>query len=481
MSSIYERLLTKTADQLPHFYKKFSDQIINNEASLFIGAGVSRNSGYPGWADLLSECAEELNVDLNKIDLYSLAQYYANEHSDSDLRSIINNKINKIPQESNLLLNSLLEIGFNSIWTTNYEKSIETELGKKCIPHNIIVNDKNLASIDCHDKVNIYKMNGDISEPINMILTKNDYEHYLKKHPLFLTFLKRELVSNTFLFIGYSFSDALVLDCLCSIQEFLGGSMEGHYAIMYIDENVSQDFYYFVEDLKKRYNITCLCASKDGMLNIINCLNGKTKEKKVFISGSYDSVTENTNNFADKLSCALVNHLYNSGYRISTGVGKRLGTYITGYANQYLAERNISNTPKYLSMRPFPFHMNLSEEKKETYRKLMQRDCSAAIFLFGQSRNMNKAGMFDDNIAHFSTGTYQEFQIAKANNFVIIPVGATGYEANIIWKEVKANINQFYYLSKKIDILRYETEPQKISEVIVNILNSVTEYRCIKQ
>ena len=165
----------------------------------------------------------------------------------------------------------------------------------------------------------------------------------------------------------------------------------------------------------------------------------------------------------------------------STGVGKRLGTYITGYANQYLAERNISNTPKYLSMRPFPFHMNLSEEKKETYRKLMQRDCSAAIFLFGQSRNMNKAGMFDDNIAHFSTGTYQEFQIAKANNFVIIPVGATGYEANIIWKEVKANINQFYYLSKKIDILRYETEPQKISEVIVNILNSVTEYRCIKQ
>ena len=72
------------------------------------------------------------------------------------MRSIINNKINKIPQESNLLLNSLLEIGFNSIWTTNYDKSIETELGKKCIPHNIIVNDKNLASIDCHDKVNIY-------------------------------------------------------------------------------------------------------------------------------------------------------------------------------------------------------------------------------------------------------------------------------------------------------------------------------------
>ena len=75
-------------------------------------------------------------------------------------------------------------------------------------------------------------MNGDISDPVNMILTKNDYEHYLKKHPLFLTFLKKELVSNTFLFIGYSFSDALVLDCLSSISEFLGDVVGYHYAIM---------------------------------------------------------------------------------------------------------------------------------------------------------------------------------------------------------------------------------------------------------
>ena len=104
-----------------------------------------------------------------------------------------------------------------------------------------------MASIDKYDKVNIYKMNGDISDPVNMILTKNDYEHYLKKHPLFLTFLKKELVSNTFLFIGYSFSDALVLDCLSSISEFLGDVVGYHYAIMCIDEYVSPQLLYFVE------------------------------------------------------------------------------------------------------------------------------------------------------------------------------------------------------------------------------------------
>jgi hypothetical protein len=87
---------------------------------------------------------------------------------------------------------------------------------------------------------------------------------YLKKHPLFLTFLKKELVSNTFLFIGYSFSDALVLDCLSSISEFLGDVVGYHYAIMCIDEYVSPQLLYFVEDLKRRYNITCLCATKEN-------------------------------------------------------------------------------------------------------------------------------------------------------------------------------------------------------------------------
>ena len=474
----YEYLVNQTNEKLPHFIEHFSEQIINNEASLFIGSGVSRNSGYPGWADLLSGCADDLKLDLNEIDLYSLAQYYVNKHSDADLRRIVSQKINRLHQ-GNELLDCLLEIEFNNIWTTNYDKLIEKGLEAKGISHNVIFSDKNLASIDKHDKVNVYKMNGDISDPVNMILTKNDYEHYLKKHPLFLTFLKKELVSNTFLFIGYSFSDALVLDCLSSISEFLGDVIGYHYAIICIEENVSPKLLYFIEDLKRRYNITCLCATKETIPFIIRRLSQKIREKKVFISGSFDLVSEETNTFADELSYNLVTKLYEHNYRISTGVGKRLGTYITGYANQYLAERNISNTPKYLSMRPFPFHLDLNDAKKESYRKLMQRDCSSAIFMFGQSKAMNKAGMFD-KVEHFSWGTYQEFEIAKANNFAIIPVGSTGYEANIIWKEVKENINQFYYLSNRIDTLRNEKNPIKLSNLIVSILDDITKYRSIK-
>ncbi len=147
----YEYLKKQTEDNLAHFIYQFSEKVINNEASLFIGAGVSRNSGYPGWADLLSECADDLNINSNIIDLYSLAQYYANKHSDAELRRIISQKINTLPKSNNLL-NDLLEIDFNNIWTTNYDKLIEKGLEEKEKPYNVIFSDKNLSSIDKHDK-----------------------------------------------------------------------------------------------------------------------------------------------------------------------------------------------------------------------------------------------------------------------------------------------------------------------------------------
>ena len=79
----YKYLIDQTNENLEHFIEQFSEQVINNEASLFVGSGVSRNSGYPGWRDLLSGCADKLKLDMDEVDLFSLALYYANNHSDS--------------------------------------------------------------------------------------------------------------------------------------------------------------------------------------------------------------------------------------------------------------------------------------------------------------------------------------------------------------------------------------------------------------
>ena len=56
-------------------------------------------------------------------------------------------------------------------------------------------------------------MNGDVTNLEGIVATQSDYEKYADTHRIMLMFFKRELISSTFLFIGYSFTDHLVLDC----------------------------------------------------------------------------------------------------------------------------------------------------------------------------------------------------------------------------------------------------------------------------
>jgi hypothetical protein len=479
-SDVEASLKRITTNRISGFMDTFSKQIINNEASLFIGSGVSYNSGLPSWTELLEPCANDLGIELTQnTNLYDISQYYVNKHNDNSLRRIVSAQVNKITNP-NVLLTALMEIGFASIWTTNYDQLVERLLTNNEIAYNAIFSDKNLPSIDKYDKVNIYKINGDISDPENMILTRSDYENYEKKYPLFLTFLKRELVANTFLFVGYGFNDFLILDCLSTINQMLGSSGNIHYALLPIENYLDTKSEHFIDDLKKRYGIECLLFKHDELSDVISALNLAVKERKVFISGAYDNVTDEVDSFADAISESLVTDLLDHEYRISTGVGKHLGTYITVYAHRYLAEKKRKNTSKYLSMRPFPFHLSLTDDVKKKYRNLMQRDCNAAIFLFGQSFTTDSNGSFEKT-GHFGQGTYQEFEIARDNGLTIIPIGSSGFEAEIIWNEVKRDINRYPYLSNKIDMLGNEKNPQKLSKLVLLILDEVMRNNRIKQ
>ncbi|WP_037291048.1 SIR2 family protein [Saccharibacillus sacchari] len=479
-NEVADRLLRETKRELNSFLNEFSKQTINNESSLFIGSGVSRNSGHVTWGSLFEPLAIELEIEINEnTDLYKIAQYYANKYTDTKLRKKVNDEIDKIKPGNNVL-SELIDMNFNNIWTTNYDPLIEQELTRRLIKHTMIYNEKNLTNINRNEKVNIYKLNGDIRDSEKMIITKNDYECYEESHSLFLTFLKKELIANTFLFVGYSFTDALVLDCLSSINRLLNGKGNTHYAVMLVNEKTNREFEHMVNDLKHRYNIQVICITEDQIIPLLKSLNNKIKEKKVFISGAYDKVPESVVTQSDDLSLALVTSLFKNEYRISTGVGKRLGTLITGYSYQYLAEQGIQNKENYLSMRPFPFHTNLSEDKKQEYRINMQHDCSAAIFLFGQSRSTTEKGSVEKT-GHYSEGVYQEFLIAKERNMIIIPVGSTGYEAEVIWNEVKQNINEYPYLSKTIDNLRTEKDPEAIAKLILHILSEAANNNSANQ
>ena len=107
------------------FISRISDSFCNGEVSLFLGAGTSIDANFPKWSDLLEPCAEELGLDINNVsDYFQLAQYYINEYGESELYSLINERINKFDYNSKAL-DIIVKMGFKSVWTTNFDKVIE--------------------------------------------------------------------------------------------------------------------------------------------------------------------------------------------------------------------------------------------------------------------------------------------------------------------------------------------------------------------
>ena len=72
-------------------------------------------------------------------------------------------------------------------------------------------------------------MHGDKDFPEEVVLIKDDYETYQDKRELFATALRGDLLSKTFLFIGFSFDDPNLEYILGRIKVLLKNNTPTHY------------------------------------------------------------------------------------------------------------------------------------------------------------------------------------------------------------------------------------------------------------
>ncbi len=58
------------------FIRKYSANLLEGTAAVFVGAGFSRASGFADWRQLLKEIAEDMGLDIAlEHDLIAVAQY----------------------------------------------------------------------------------------------------------------------------------------------------------------------------------------------------------------------------------------------------------------------------------------------------------------------------------------------------------------------------------------------------------------------
>ena len=474
---------------IPTFEKAVLKELKNSNLAVFAGAGLSMGSGFVDWKGLLREIAGELSLDVDKeTDLVAVAQYHCNAHGRQTINEAIIEEFQRIAKK-NESLNILSRLPIDTYWTTNYDSIIEDTLNDANKIVDKKIDQSQIKNYRPNRDVIVYKMHGDKEFPDDAVITRDDYERYDTTRSLFTMQLKGELISKTFVFIGFSFEDPNLEQILSKIRiDLLGKSPKNHYCFFRkvnqlddcykkSDGTVDTKAYNYDEikqDLKikdlKRYGINAVLVDDYSDITLIlNNIEKKFKINKIFISGSAEEYGDYEKESATSLLHNLSNSLVSSNYHMVSGFGLGVGSYVINGALEDIFKNKGKRTNDYLTLRPFPQHASGSKNLKELwteYRKDMINDVGAIILLFG-----NKV---DDNgkIVE-ANGMIEEYQIADDMGKFIIPIGSTGYASKTILNEVKKDLNKYWYLKDSIDILESEKNEQKIINEVMSIIERI--------
>lgn len=460
------------------FIREYTRAVSQGYAAVFAGAGLSRGSGYTNWKELVRPLADDIGLDVEKEnDLVAITQYYRNERG---TRSSINQKIlNEFTKDTtrNENIEILTRLPIQTYWTTNYDELLETTLKENNRKTDVKTTQDSLASNIYDRDAVVYKMHGDVRNPVQAVITKEDYEIYGNERPLFRTALQGDLISKTFLFIGFSFEDPNLEYILSQIRVLLGESERDHYCffekIKQKEGESEQDFIYNVakQDLRikdlKRYGIQAiLLDSYDEITNILKSVEKGYLFKNIFISGSlaeYESPwnEENVVLFTHNLAKELVKN----NYQIISGFGLGIGSTIINGALEEIMQSKYKHVDEHLCLRPFPqvFSGTISRDQLwKKYREDMISQAGIAVFIFGNKKVADKIVIAD--------GMLKEFDIAKQLGKVIIPVGSTGGAASQIFDQVNESASDYPYLEGYLNDLATVTDKDKLVKLINEII-----------
>ena len=191
-----------------------AEELEKGKLVVFVGAGVSKNSGLLDWKELIKDYAEYrgikeftskeyLTIPEEVFERYGSLKYY--EIAEKRFSGkYFPNSIHKI----------LKEMDLTYIITTNYDTLIEDEIKNL----QVVSKDEDLPYTSSNRM--LIKMHGDFKNK-NIVLKKSDYDNYEKNFPLISTHIKGLFTTNTVLFIGYSYNDTNIQQIMNWIKEIL--------------------------------------------------------------------------------------------------------------------------------------------------------------------------------------------------------------------------------------------------------------------
>jgi len=267
-----------------HLPQSLIDAVKDNNLIPFIGAGISMgikdkedNPIFKSWKNSLLDAVEilkaekedakatriESGLEIQPVDYLSIASEihrYLNSHWNKYLTQTFDRNFDTINENSLEIAKEILKIN-NLVITTNYDNVLKwatenqnnlIEWDKKAL-HGQVESLKNNL-----DKQTIWYLHGKISNPDDIVFTKESYEKTYKDNSAVIKIFQTHLLTKSFIFCGFSLDDPYIKMQLEKLKEIFGTNISKHYMI--VKKGQKQDFSFLgdiqfleVEDFDKDY------------------------------------------------------------------------------------------------------------------------------------------------------------------------------------------------------------------------------------
>ena len=293
-----------------------AEELGKGKLVVFVGAGVSKNSGLPDWKELIKDYAEYrgikeftskeyLTIPEEVFERYGSLKYYEIAEK-RFLGKYVPNSIHRI----------LKKMKLTYIITTNYDTLIEDEIKNL----QIVSKDEDLPYTNSNRM--LIKMHGDF-ENKNIVLKKSDYDNYEKNFQLISTLVKGLFTTNTVLFIGYSYNDTNVQQIMNWIKDILKEETRKAFLVEFTNEDNKE------EENGEQINKISLKLLNDNNDEVL-----------------YENKKERFNNNYEKTLTKFLSNIYNEKEKVKQE--KIFEIYIN---LNYLTEHNWNKLNKYSEIR----------------------------------------------------------------------------------------------------------------------------------
>jgi hypothetical protein len=243
--------------------------IENKKLVVFAGAGISMDSGVPGWSQLVEQLKKDIEVPPGEADPLRIAQMYFNKRGQKELFEKLKTVLQYRQTKYNGIHEAIFELRPEHILTTNFDDLLEQVMEAKAEPFSVVRHDGDFPyALNTNLLV---KVHGDFEAPF-LVLKEDDYLAYAAAHPLLESFIKSVFSSKVVLFVGYSFSDIDLKMILHSVRHILGADFQKAFLL-----SIDQPFHSSQREYLKEKGIVAINYSDANLPDGSNFMEGYLK------------------------------------------------------------------------------------------------------------------------------------------------------------------------------------------------------------